>query len=174
MPDASLPGAATTLVFSASPIDSKAGSTFSTPPVVQVKDANGITVTNTSASITLTISAGTETGGTLLSGTTTVNAASGVATFKSLSINLAGQGYTLTATSGTLNSANSTAFNVVHPGDANGDGIITMGDVTKVERIILGLDPPTAGADANNDGSITMGDVTKIERIILGLDPLVG
>ena len=55
------------------------------------------------------------------------------------------------------------------PGDANGDGVVNMADVTKVQRIILGLDPPTIGADANMDGVINMGDVTKIMMIILGL-----
>ncbi len=58
----------------------------------------------------------------------------------------------------------------VIPGDANGDGVVDMLDVTKVERIILGLDDPTPGADANQDGVIDMLDVTKIERIILGID----
>ena len=53
-------------------------------------------------------------------------------------------------------------------GDANGDGSINMGDVTKIERIILGLDAPTVGADANHDLTIDMGDVVKVERIILG------
>jgi hypothetical protein len=56
-------------------------------------------------------------------------------------------------------------------GDASGDGIVTMAAVTKVERIILWLDPSTPGADANGDGQITMTDVTTIERIILGLNP---
>ncbi|MBA7655021.1 hypothetical protein ES703_62918 [subsurface metagenome] len=56
------------------------------------------------------------------------------------------------------------------PGDANLDGVIDMSDVTKVERIILGLDDPTRWADANQDGEINMADVTKIERIILGVD----
>lgn len=55
-------------------------------------------------------------------------------------------------------------------GDANGDSSINMADVTKVERIILDLDTPTAGADANLNGSVNMGDVVRIERIILGLD----
>jgi hypothetical protein len=67
-------------------------------------------------------------------------------------------------------------FGVFEPGsfifgDANGDGIVNMGDVTKTERIILSLDTATPGADANGDGAINMGDVTKIERIILKLDP---
>ena len=55
-------------------------------------------------------------------------------------------------------------------GDANGDGRVSMGDVTKLERIILALDPSTPVADVNRDGSINMGDVTKLERLILGLD----
>jgi len=36
-------------------------------------------------------------------------------------------------------------------GDANEDGGVDMGDVTRVERIILGLTTPTVGADANKD-----------------------
>ncbi|MBI4284371.1 MAG: hypothetical protein HY670_00505 [Chloroflexi bacterium] len=35
------------------------------------------------------------------------------------------------------------------PGDANGDGVVDALDITKVERIIAGLDALTYGADAN-------------------------
>ena len=56
------------------------------------------------------------------------------------------------------------------PGDANGDGVVDVGDVIKVKRIILALDPPTPCADGNGDGVIDVGDVIKIKRIILGLD----
>ena len=55
-------------------------------------------------------------------------------------------------------------------GDTNGNDVVDMGDVIKLERIILGLDSQTYGADVNNDGLVNMGDVIKIERIILGLD----
>jgi PKD repeat protein len=55
-------------------------------------------------------------------------------------------------------------------GDANANGIVDMADVTKVERIILGIDLPTIWGDANQNSIIDMGDVTKIERIILGID----
>jgi len=58
----------------------------------------------------------------------------------------------------------------LQPGDANGDCVVNMADVTWVERIILGLAPPTPCADANEDGVVNMADVTKIERIILGID----
>ena len=53
-------------------------------------------------------------------------------------------------------------------GDVNGDGVVDMGDVTKVERIILGKDPYTPAADVNQDGVVNMADVVAIENIILG------
>ena len=57
----------------------------------------------------------------------------------------------------------------VTPGDANGDGNINALDITKVERVIAGLDAQTPGADANQDGNINALDITKVERIIAGL-----
>jgi hypothetical protein len=56
-------------------------------------------------------------------------------------------------------------------GDANGDGVVDTGDITKVKRIYMGLDDPTPCADANQDGFIDTGDITKIKRIYMGLDP---
>jgi subtilisin family serine protease len=55
-------------------------------------------------------------------------------------------------------------------GDANGDGVVNALDITKVERIIVGLDAETPGADANGDGVVNALDITKLERIIVGLD----
>jgi hypothetical protein len=55
------------------------------------------------------------------------------------------------------------------PGDANLDGAVDIGDITKVEMIILTLDPETVSCDANGDGRINMGDVVKMELIILGI-----
>ncbi len=52
-------------------------------------------------------------------------------------------------------------------GDANHNGSIDMGDVTKIERIIMGLDTPTLEADADQSGAIDMGDVVTVERMIL-------
>ena len=54
-------------------------------------------------------------------------------------------------------------------GDANGDGAISIGDVTYIERVLLGLSRQTPGCDANLNGSVSITDVTRIERIILGL-----
>jgi hypothetical protein len=58
----------------------------------------------------------------------------------------------------------------VIPGDANGDGVVNALDITKVERIVAGLDAQTPGADANQDGNINSLDITKTERIAAGLD----
>ena len=59
----------------------------------------------------------------------------------------------------------------VLPGDANGDGNINALDITKVERIIAGLDlPPFFGVDCNGDGNINALDITCVERKIAGLD----
>jgi hypothetical protein len=75
---------------------------------------------------------------------------------------------------GNIGYGTTNTFNTVVQGDANGDGVVSMGDVVKVEREILGLDPLTPGADANLDETVNMADVVKIERIILGIDPPVG
>ena len=58
----------------------------------------------------------------------------------------------------------------VLPGDANGDGNVNALDITKVKRIVAGLDAETPGADANQDGNINALDITKVKRIIVGLD----
>ena len=58
----------------------------------------------------------------------------------------------------------------VLPGDANGDGVVNIFDITYLERILAGLEDETSGADANQDGVVNSLDITKVERIIVGLD----
>jgi hypothetical protein len=58
-------------------------------------------------------------------------------------------------------------------GDANGDGTINMGDVTRTELGILGLAPFTSWADANWDGTVNMADVIYIEKIIMGMAEVI-
>ena len=55
-------------------------------------------------------------------------------------------------------------------GDANGDGIVDTGDITKIRRIYFGIDGPTLVADANQDGVVDTGDITKVKRIYFGID----
>src|SRR5262249_21985100 len=76
----------------------------------ELLDAGG-TLVSSNANVTRAI-ATTRAGGTL-AGTTTVAAANGVATFSNLSIDKAGTGYTLAASSTGLTGATSSAFNIL-------------------------------------------------------------
>src|SRR4029077_15204525 len=103
-------GAAAKVVFTVQPSDAAAG-VASTPAVqVAVQDALGNTVMTSTSSITVAI--GTNPASGTLSGTMTVAAISGVATFSTLSLNKAGTGYTLTGSATGLTGATSTAFNI--------------------------------------------------------------
>jgi hypothetical protein len=103
-------GSATQVKFSVQPTDAVAATSISPAVVVTAYDANLNVVTGYSANITVAI--GMNPGSGTLSGTATVAASSGVATFSNLSINKAGTGYTLTASSGALTGDTSSAFNI--------------------------------------------------------------
>jgi len=78
--------------------------------------------------------------------------------------------FTVKVTDGQLSDSKALSIKVTpRSGDANGDGVINAADITKLERIIVGLDGATSGADANADGKINSADITKLERIIAGL-----
>jgi hypothetical protein len=55
-------------------------------------------------------------------------------------------------------------------GDANGDGVVDTGDITKIKRIYFEIDDPTPCADANMDDVVDTGDITKVKRIYFELD----
>ena len=92
----------------APPVSTVAGDIFATAVQVEVRDAGGVLVPDAQSAITLTASGGT------LRGTTTVNAISGVASFSGLWMELAGSGFTLSATSSSLTAGTSSAFAIVH------------------------------------------------------------
>jgi len=69
-----------------------------------------------------------------------------------------------------LAAAYSWSFTTVLVGDATGEGLVDARDITKVERIIAGLDAATPGADATQDGLVDARDITMVERIIAGLE----
>jgi hypothetical protein len=77
---------------------------------VDVRDANGNLVTGATNPVTIAIA--NNAGGGTLTGTKTVNAVAGVATFSGLSLDRVGVGYTLQATATGLSSATSTSFNI--------------------------------------------------------------
>ena len=105
------PGAAAKLAFTTQPGGGTGGLAWAQQPVVKVQDALGNTITTAGDLITLAI--GTNPGsGTLGCTTNPVTATSGVATFAGCEIDKVGTGYTLTAASGVLTGATSTAFNI--------------------------------------------------------------
>jgi hypothetical protein len=91
------------------PSDVVAGQPILPPVTVAVVGADGNTVTDSSAPVTLSIAVGPA--GAVLGGTTTVNAVNGVATFSDLTLNEPGT-YTLTSTGGTLTPDTSNPFTV--------------------------------------------------------------
>src|SRR6266545_4128308 len=105
----------TQVAFTVQPSNATAGSAISPAVEVEVRDASGSRVTTARNTVTLAI--GTNAGSGTLSGTATVNAVNGIATFSGLSIDKAGTGYTLAASSTSLTGATSGGFDIA-PGPA--------------------------------------------------------
>ncbi|SRR6266566_10107533 len=101
---------ATHLVFTVQPSNTTAGLVINPAVVVVAQNASGNADTTYTNSVTVAL--GANPGGSTLSGTVTVPSARGVATFRNLSLNNAGTGYTLTAAAPLLTSATSAAFNI--------------------------------------------------------------
>jgi hypothetical protein len=55
------------------------------------------------------------------------------------------------------------------PGDGNGDGVVSIGEVQQVINMFLGLIPPGNGADCDGDGTISIGEVQKVVNAFLGV-----
>lgn len=92
------------------PTATAAGASITPAVRVAAQDAFGNTVTLFSGNVTIAI--GNNPAGGVLSGTTLVTAANGVAIFSGLSINAAGNGYTFQATGGGLAAATSAGFDI--------------------------------------------------------------
>src|SRR5207244_3551089 len=92
------------------PTNTAAGASITPALQVTAEDALG----NTDPAFTgnVTVAPGANPGSGTLSGTTTVAAVAGVATFPGLGINKVGTGYTLTANGGSLSGTTSTPFNI--------------------------------------------------------------
>ncbi|HSD32083.1 MAG TPA: hypothetical protein VLB49_09255 [Gemmatimonadales bacterium] len=144
-------GPADRLGFRVQPANTAGGATITPAVQVEVRDAGGNRVTTASNSITMAI--GTNPTNGTLSGTTTLSASSGVATFSTLSIDSAGTGYRLSATATGLTGATSSTFNItvgaaaklaflVQPSDAAAGSPITP--AVKVEILDAGGNLTTA------------------------------
>jgi hypothetical protein len=105
-----VPGPASRLAFTVQPTTTGAGAAITPAVQVSVQDAFGNLVPSFTAPVTVALGANPA-GGTL-SGSTTVSAVNGVATFGPLSIDKSGAGYALTATASGLTASSSAAFTV--------------------------------------------------------------
>jgi outer membrane protein assembly factor BamB len=100
------------LAFVRGPSSTAAGATITPAVTVAVEDANGNIETSDNAT-QVSLAIGTNPAGGTLSGGSAVTVASGIATFSGLSIDKAGTGYTLTASSAPSYSGDtSAAFNI--------------------------------------------------------------
>lgn len=102
---------ATQIVFMTLSTSAVAGAPITPSIVVMAKDVHGNDATSFTGAVSLAL--GTNPGGSTLSGTTTVGAIAGVATFNAVSLDKSGTGYTLVASSGALTSATSAPLSVV-------------------------------------------------------------
>src|SRR5262249_43274420 len=106
------PAAAHHLVFLQQPTDTAAGAVIIPPVSVAVVDQFGnIVISDHSDMVTLSI--GTNPSGGTLSGCLTMTVTGGIAIFSDLSIDLAGDGYTLHATTMGLTAGDSDAFSII-------------------------------------------------------------
>src|SRR5207247_36601 len=125
------PDKATRLLFTIQPTSTVAGLPITPAVQVTAHDARG----NPAASFTgnVTVALGTNPAGGTLSGTTSVAAVAGVATFSTLSIDRVGSGYSLSAAATGLSSTTSAIF------------AVTAGAAT---QLAFAVQPSTATAGA--------------------------
>ena len=105
-----VPAAASRLAFTVEPFDAAVATTITPAVQVAVEDAFGNVVTASTATVSLALNGGTA--GAALAGGGGRAAASGLATFDALDVDLAGTTYTLTAAASGLTSATSNAFTI--------------------------------------------------------------
>jgi alpha-tubulin suppressor-like RCC1 family protein len=112
------PPVPTQLAFTVQPGQALADSILAPAVTVEVRSATGSPIPGATNMVTLTLH--TNPTGASLMGTTSVAAVNGVATFADLQLAERGRGYTMTATSESLQPDTSSAFNIVLPMNADG------------------------------------------------------
>src|SRR5205809_610433 len=133
------PGTATQLAFTQQPSATVAGAAISPAVQVTAVDAAGNAVPSFTGSVTVAL--GSNPGGSTLSGTTTVAAVNGVASFSPLTLDKTGTSYALTATAAGLNPATSSGFNIT-PGAAT--------------QLVFGTQPSTTEAGREHSRALNV------------------
>ena len=99
------------------PVTVSTGATITPAVEVQAQDSVGNVHADFANPVTVTLTGGTS--GATLGGTKTVTPVSGVASFSTLSVSLAGTGYRLAAVANGVSTANSSSFNVASGAGSN-------------------------------------------------------
>jgi hypothetical protein len=163
------PAAASKLAFTAQPTNTVAGVAITPAVTVTVQDADGNPVTSGAGSTaSVTIAIGTNPGGGTLSGTKTVAAVAGVATFSGLSIDHVSTGYTLTAASTGLAGATSGTFNIT-AGAANKLAFTAQPPGTTVAGVAFATQPQVTVQDQY--GNTVTTDSSSVTIAVTGVTP---
>ena len=156
---------ASQLVFTAPPRNTVAGRAMDPPVVVTAQEPSGQTDTSFVQDISITITAGTGASGAVLSGTRTVTALGGVATFSDLSIDLAGSGYSFTAMTSGLTTEVSSTFDIV-PAGSNTLKLVIEPSTTAQVAVPFAQQPAIQlvddnGNDVSQSGVVVTADVAS-------------
>jgi len=156
----------TALVFASPPGNTTGGATL--PPVrVEAHDAAGAISSCFHGDITVSLASNPA--GVTLSGTTTVAAAAGVATFSDLSIDKASPGYALTANAQGVAAATSASFSVT-PGAAT--RLVFVGQPSTA--VMATAITPAVAVAATDPGGNTDPSFTTNVTVAVGTDPSSG
>jgi subtilase family serine protease len=163
-------GSPNKLAFVQGPSNTAAGSAITPAVTVAVEDANGNVETGDNAT-QVSVAIGTNPGAGTLSGGSSVTVSSGVATFSGLSIDNAGTGYTLTASSApSYTGATSATFNItVSPSNKLA---FVQGPTSAVAGGTITPSVTVAVEDAN--GNVQTGDNATQVALALGTNPGAG
>jgi len=151
-------GAAAQLAFGQQPTNATANATIAPAPTVRILDAGG-NLTASTANVTVAI--GSNPGTSTLGGTPTVAAVAGIATFSNLTLNNAGNGYTLTAASTGLTGATSNAFNINCPAT-----VVTNGNDSGAGSLRQIIADACPGSTITFAGGVTSVGLTTAQLLI--------
>jgi hypothetical protein len=161
------PGVPVQLAVTAQPSGAVTDVAFTVQPTVEIRDGLNARVNGATGAVTASIASGSGT----LSGTTTVSAANGIATFTDLSISGIGA-HTLTFTASGLAPATSSAFTVVaapgapvqlvaiaHPGTSSSGGLLSPQPVVQVRdganNVVSSAALPVTASIASGSGVLS-------------------
>lgn len=156
----------TQLVITQEPTDTNEGIAISPAITVEIRDAANNLVTTATDNVSVAI--GTNPSAGTLSGSATVAAVGGVATFSDLNIDNEGTGYTLAFTSGALTGATSAAFNI----NKVPTQIIITQEPTNTDRGVVIA--PAITVELRDASNTLVTSATNTVTVAIGTDPSAG